>query len=38
MLSITWTIGEFKFTIVYVLYREMTLSKPRAKQRFFKGK
>ena len=37
MLSITQTIGELKFTIVYV-YREMTLSEPQAKQRFFKGK
>ena len=37
MLSITWTIREFKFTMVYV-YREMTLSEPQAKQYFFKGK
>lgn len=37
MLSITWTIGEFKFTIVYV-YREMALSEPQAKQGLFKGK
>ena len=37
MLSITWTIREFKFTMVYV-YREMALSELRVKQHFFKGK
>ena len=38
MLPITLTIGEFKFTMVYVLYHEMTLSEPQIKQRLFKGK